>query len=59
MVNATVDWLPVGLASADRHRARLRVMSVRLARDGTRETPSAGNAVSAAARRILDERFAR
>ena len=61
MVNATVEWLPVwvwplliviGLGL-------LGCVAFRLVRDGTRTTPLAGNAVSAAARRILDERFAR
>ena len=61
MVNATVEWLPVwvwplliviGLGL-------LGYVAFRLVRDGTRKTPSAGNAVSAAARRTLDERFAR
>ena len=62
MVNATVEWLPVwvwplliviGLGLVG-------YVAVRLVRDGTRRTPSASNAaVSATARRILDERFAR
>ena len=61
MSNATMEWLPVwvwplliviGLAL-------LGYVAFRLVRDGTRRTPSAGNAMSAAARRILDERFAR
>ena len=61
MVNATMAWLPVwiwplliviGLGL-------LSYVAFRLVRDGRRRTPLAGNAVSAAARRILDERFAR
>ena len=61
MVNATVEWLPVwvwplliviGLGLVG-------YIAFRLVRDGTRRMPSAGNAVSAAARRVLDERFAR
>ena len=61
MVNATVEWLSVwiwplliviGLGLVG-------YVAVRLVRDGTRRTPSANDAVSAAARRILDERFAR
>ena len=61
MVNATVERLPVwawplliviGLGLVG-------YVAFRLVRDGARRTPSAGNAVSAAASRILDERFAR
>jgi putative membrane protein len=61
MSNATMEWLPlwvwpllivIGLALVG-------YVAVRLARDATRRTPSAGNAVSATARRVLDERFAR
>ena len=61
MVNATVEWLSVwvwpvliviGLGLVG-------YVAFRLVRDGTRKTHSANDAVSAAARRILDERFAR
>ena len=61
MVNATVEWLPVwvwplliviGLGLVG-------YVAFRLVRDGTRRTASAGDAVSAAACRILDERLAR